>query len=92
MRDDQEINMNDRKYKVMDDGSLMIKNLENNDNGYYECMVKSPEGVVKSRPARMVVRSITVNDENGKIYRIFGLISFIICHLLFRYWFSDVSC
>lgn len=65
MRDDQEIQMNDTKYKVMDDGSLMIKNLEDNDNGYYECMVKSPEGVVKSRPARMVVRSITVDDENG---------------------------
>lgn len=63
--------MNDTKYEVMDDGSLMIKHLEENDNGYYECMVKSPEGVVKSRPARMVVRSITVNDENGETWQFF---------------------
>lgn len=64
MRDDQEINMDNTKYEMMNDGSLVIKDTKDDDSGYYECMAKSDEGVVKSRPARMVVKSVTLN-QNG---------------------------
>ncbi|XP_018570500.1 peroxidasin, partial [Anoplophora glabripennis] len=56
MRDEKELFPDEKKYKILDNGSLMIQNTVENDGGYYECMVKSPEGQVKSRPARMVVR------------------------------------
>ncbi|XP_018333589.1 peroxidasin [Agrilus planipennis] len=45
----------DDRYKIMDDGSLMIKNSEDKDEGTYECMVKSPQGEVHSQPAKMIV-------------------------------------
>lgn len=56
MRDEKELFPDDKKYKILDNGSLMVQNTVDKDVGYYECMVKSPEGQVKSRPARMVVR------------------------------------
>lgn len=62
MRDDQEIDVDGEKYKLMEDGSLMIQNTEPEDSGYYECMAKSQDGVTKSRPARMVVKSNEVLD------------------------------
>lgn len=64
MRDDQEIDVDGEKYSLMEDGSLMIKNSEPGDSGFYECMAKSQDGVVKSRPARMVVKSNEVLDGN----------------------------
>lgn len=55
MRDDKEVIPDDYKYKINDDGSLMIQNTEDTDSGYYECIVKNVQGEVKSRPARMIV-------------------------------------
>lgn len=57
MRDDKELIPDNNKYKMMDDGSLMIQNTSESDGGYYECMAKSAEDEVKSRPARMTVLS-----------------------------------
>ncbi|KAJ8985113.1 hypothetical protein NQ317_012763 [Molorchus minor] len=54
MRDEQEL-VPDDKYKIMENGTLMISNTDIEDGGYYECMVKNPEGMAKSRPARMLV-------------------------------------
>lgn len=62
MRDDQEIDVDGEKYQLMEDGSLMIQNTEPEDSGYYECMAKSQDGMTKSRPARMVVKSNEVLD------------------------------
>lgn len=56
MRDEKEVLPDEKKYKILDNGSLMVQNTVENDGGYYECMVKSSDGEVKSRPARMVVR------------------------------------
>lgn len=55
MRDDKEVVPDDNKYKITDDGSLMIQNTEETDGGYYECVARNVQGEVKSRPARMVV-------------------------------------
>lgn len=55
MRDDKEVVPDDHKYKVTDDGSLMIQNTDDADGGYYECIAKNVDGEVKSRPARMTV-------------------------------------
>lgn len=57
MRDEKELIPDDHKYKVTDDGSLMIQNTQEDDGGYYECLAKNLQGEVKSRPARMVVIS-----------------------------------
>lgn len=65
MRDDQEIPVDGVKYKIMDNGSLMIQNTQVADNGYYECMARNPDGEVKSRPARMVVKRYESNDESN---------------------------
>ncbi|XP_076271608.1 peroxidasin isoform X2 [Rhynchophorus ferrugineus] len=55
MKGDKELVPDDEKYKMMDNGTLMIQNTEESDNGFYECLAKNPEGEVRSRPARMVV-------------------------------------
>ncbi|EFA01243.1 peroxidasin isoform X1 [Tribolium castaneum] len=55
MRDDKEIEMNNDKYDIMDNGSLVIKHTDESDSGHYECMAKNEDGEVKSRPARMIL-------------------------------------
>ncbi|XP_063930997.1 peroxidasin isoform X2 [Zophobas morio] len=55
MRNDEEIKMNNDKYTIMENGSLRIKNTDDNDRGHYECMAKNSDGEVKSRPARMIL-------------------------------------
>lgn len=65
MHDDQEIPMDGSKYKLMDDGSLMIQDTQDTDNGYYECMAKNIDGEIKSRPARMIVTLNEPNDESN---------------------------
>lgn len=55
MRNDVELPY-DERYQLMEDGSLMITNSQDTDVGRYECMVKSSDGDIKSRAARMIVR------------------------------------
>lgn len=62
MHEDKEIDMDDNRFKLMDDGSLMIEKIQDDDFGTYECMAKNPDGVAKSRPARMIVN----NQNPGK--------------------------
>lgn len=67
----------DERMQLMKDGSLMIKNAKESDVGIYECMVKSPEGNVTSRPARMVLLQADAFEDNiinGKLY---GSVAFI---------------
>ncbi|KAL3275369.1 hypothetical protein HHI36_020136 [Cryptolaemus montrouzieri] len=63
MRNEKEIDMSNHKYSMMEDGSLMIKNANLEDKGFYECLAKNYDGKVKSRPARMVFV-----DETTKNY------------------------
>lgn len=65
MRNDQEIPIDGAKYKLMDDGTLMVQNTQVTDNGYYECMAKNIDGETKSRPARMTVTLYEANDESN---------------------------
>lgn len=47
----------------MADGSLRIENSRDTDIGQYECMAKTPDGDIKSRPARMIV----TKPDTGKL-------------------------
>lgn len=75
MRGDKELTPDNEKYKMMDDGSLMIQNTSETDGGYYECMAKNDEDEVKSRPARMIVLAPTEYTTQGYgkvvLYRFF---------------------
>lgn len=55
MHNNVEVEVDDERMAVMDDGSLIIKNSKETDDGDYICVAKNPEGLVKSRSARMVV-------------------------------------
>ncbi|XP_054274117.1 peroxidasin-like isoform X2 [Macrosteles quadrilineatus] len=63
MRDSNEINMEDPRYSVAEDGTLKIAPMSDADLGVYECMAKSPTGEVKSRSAKMIY-----NKRNSKPY------------------------
>ncbi|CAG9770577.1 unnamed protein product [Ceutorhynchus assimilis] len=65
MKENEELIPDNKKYKLMDNGSLMIQNTEETDGGFYECLAKNPEGEVRSRPARMVVYNSIQNEERG---------------------------
>ncbi|KAG8309246.1 hypothetical protein J6590_090756, partial [Homalodisca vitripennis] len=61
MRDSNEINTDDPRYSVSEDGTLRIAPMSDADIGVYECMAKSPTGEVKSRSAKMIY-----NKRNSK--------------------------
>lgn len=61
MHEEREVNLHDNRIEIMDDGSLMIKNTQDSDNGLYECMAKNVDGEAKSRPARMTVLNYSGN-------------------------------
>lgn len=63
MRDSLQLPSQGDRYSIMDDGSLRIENSQDADIGQYECMLKTPEGEIKSRPARMIV----TGPRNGNI-------------------------
>lgn len=41
------------RYSVLQDGTLMIENAQETDQGVYECMAKNSLGEVRSRKAKM---------------------------------------
>ncbi|GBM59397.1 Peroxidasin [Araneus ventricosus] len=43
----------DERYSILDDGTLMITEAQDLDEGVYECMAKNPAGEIKSRAAKM---------------------------------------
>lgn len=63
MRDSLQLPKQGDRFSIMDDGSLRIENSQDTDIGQYECMAKTPEGEIKSRPARMIV----TKPETGNI-------------------------
>ncbi|RZB39798.1 peroxidasin [Asbolus verrucosus] len=65
MRNDEELEINNSKYKIMENGSLVIKNTEDSDSGHYECIAKNSDGEVKSRSARMILVRPQQNHRNG---------------------------
>lgn len=55
MRDDQELISDYHKYVILNNGTLLIQNADDNDVGYYECLAKNTEKEEKSAPAKMIV-------------------------------------
>ncbi|CAG9821890.1 unnamed protein product [Phaedon cochleariae] len=56
MKEDRMLTPDENKYKIIDNGSLVIQNTEESDGGYYECIAENVEGeVAKSKPAKMTV-------------------------------------
>lgn len=43
----------DERYSILTDGTLMITETKDLDEGVYECMAKNPAGEIKSRAAKM---------------------------------------
>lgn len=53
------------RYNVLDDGTLMIKNIEEGDQGVYECIARNNAGESMARPAEL--RTETVQELPGNI-------------------------
>lgn len=54
MLNSNEIDSSNPKYTVQDDGTLVVSSTSEADLGIYECMAKSPYGISKSKPAKIV--------------------------------------
>ena len=63
-RDSAVLPIDSSRYEVMDNGTLMVHNADQNDVGVFECAAKNPAGEVKSKPAKMMVQ--IKPDSNGK--------------------------
>jgi peroxidase len=55
MRDSNEVPIDDGRYAVMEDGSLVINEVTEDDAGDYECVAHNDMGYAKSRAARTLV-------------------------------------
>lgn len=65
-RDSAVLPIDNSRYEVMENGTLMVHNADQNDIGVFECSAKNPAGEVKSKPAKMMVQ--IKPDNNGKFY------------------------
>lgn len=57
MKDHKEVPMDNPKYKLLENGTLVVLNADLTDNGVYECIVKNVQGTAKSRMARMIIKN-----------------------------------
>ncbi|XP_050360925.1 peroxidasin [Nymphalis io] len=55
-RDSTVIPIDNSRYELMDNGTLMVHNADANDVAVFECKAKNPAGEVQSKPARMMVQ------------------------------------
>lgn len=55
MLNSNEIHIDYSRINILPDGSLRIDKTTDSDVGQYECMAKNDMGLVKSKPARMIV-------------------------------------
>ncbi|XP_065572680.1 peroxidasin-like isoform X2 [Artemia franciscana] len=53
LHNNHEMDFDDPRLQILENGTLIIENASSNDFGSYECMAKSPLGEVKSRTVRM---------------------------------------
>ncbi|GBP03399.1 Peroxidasin, partial [Eumeta japonica] len=54
-RDSSALPPNAHRYEVMSNGSLMVHQADDRDDGFFECIAINPMGAVRSRPARMII-------------------------------------
>lgn len=55
MRDSNEVDEDGQRYVIRNDGSLIIKDVTEQDTGEYECVASSDMGSTKSRKARALI-------------------------------------
>lgn len=55
MLNSNEIHIDYSRINILPDGSLRIDKTTDSDVGQYECMAKNDMGMVKSKPAKMIV-------------------------------------
>ncbi len=55
----------EERYSILTDGTLMITETQDLDEGVYECMAKNPMGEIKSRPAKMYYLKGRENKSKG---------------------------
>lgn len=56
LRDSEVIPLNENRYEIFDNGTLMVHEANENDDGLFECMAKNVAGKAHSKPAKMIVR------------------------------------
>ncbi|CAH2103852.1 unnamed protein product [Euphydryas editha] len=62
-RDSSVLPIDNSRYEIMNNGTLMIHNADVNDVAVFECKAKNPAGEVLSKPAKMMVQMKP--DDNG---------------------------
>ena len=70
LRDSNEIPIDGTRYEVMENGTLMLHDISESDNGYFECMAKNPVGEAHSRPAKMTVQNKPAENGNSLNFRL----------------------
>ena len=61
----------DDRYSILTDGTLMITETQDLDEGVYECMAKNPAGEIKSRAAKMHYLKGREIKNKGKYFNFF---------------------
>ncbi|XP_050683951.1 peroxidasin-like [Leptidea sinapis] len=61
-RDATVVSLERSRYEIMENGSLMVHEADENDIGIFECKAKNSVGEVRSKPAKMMVHSQEKKD------------------------------
>lgn len=63
LRDSVALPLDSSRYQVVQNGTLMVHDAKETDEGVFECMAINENGEARSQPARM---TIAKKDENRK--------------------------
>lgn len=66
LRDSNEIPIDGTRYEIVDNGTLMVHDINDSDGAYFECMAKNSVGEAHSRPARMTINEKNKNNIENK--------------------------
>ncbi|XP_045509421.1 peroxidasin-like [Colias croceus] len=69
-RDSSVINVDASRYEVMNNGTLMVHQADENDVGIFECTAKNPAGEIRSKPARMMMQS-NADEKDFPVFTVF---------------------
>lgn len=72
LKDSNEVPVDNTRYEVMNNGTLMVHDITDVDGSYFECMAKNPAGVVHSKPAKLII-----NNQHSIHGKLFNLLEFI---------------
>lgn len=66
-RDSAILPLESSRYELMDNGTLMVHEADENDIGIFECMAKNPAGEVLSKPAKMLLHTNVITKGKCNI-------------------------